>query len=282
MNAIFPKNKCTIPKNHVLPLDILKDNAIIYVLIAWVVTIVTAKALKLQNHGFELKPYSLVYKNANVQGVLDKILTRTRRGIRVFADVSVIAGFLMMGFAFWFLISNISAYFVRPMEFSEVTVLIPGVTLTSSSAILNFLLSIPIVLIIHEGAHGIVATLERIKIKTGGFAVFIAMFAGFVEPSCMISTIGIESKKLSIADDDVSVTPGMRTVTSENSIGRTKYADMLDIRNQNANPIMRNPAMTLTSAKTLIPLLVRVRILSSTPCTLAFLYTRLYGFSSKP
>ena len=160
MNAIFPKNKCTIPKNHVLPLDILKDNAIIYVLIAWVVTIVTAKALKLQNHGFELKPYSLVYKNANVQGVLDKILTRTRRGIRVFADVSVIAGFLMMGFAFWFLISNISAYFVRPMEFSEVTVLIPGVTLTSSSAILNFLLSIPIVLIIHEGAHGIVATLR--------------------------------------------------------------------------------------------------------------------------
>ena len=34
----------------------------------------------------------------------------------------------------------------------------------------------------HEGAHGIVATLERIKIKTGGFAIFIAMFAGFVEP----------------------------------------------------------------------------------------------------
>ena len=36
-------------------------------------------------YGFELKPYSLVYKNANVQGVLDKIL-HTRRGIRVFAD----------------------------------------------------------------------------------------------------------------------------------------------------------------------------------------------------
>ena len=30
--------------------------------------------------------------------------------------------------------------------------------------------------------HGIVATLEKIKIKTGGFAIFIAMFAGFVEP----------------------------------------------------------------------------------------------------
>jgi len=36
--------------------------------------------------------------------------------------------------------------------------------------------------VVHEGAHGIVATLEKIKIKTGGFAIFIAMFAGFVEP----------------------------------------------------------------------------------------------------
>jgi len=160
----------------------LTDNAIIYVLIAWVVIFVTAKALKLERFGFTIKPYSLTYKNTQVQSVLSKMLTRTKRGIRDFADVSVIAGFLMMGFAFWFLISNISNFFVEPTEFAELTVLIQGVTLTSASAILYFLLSIPIVLVIHEGAHGIVATLEKIKIKTGGFAIFIALFAGFVEP----------------------------------------------------------------------------------------------------
>ncbi|MFB5628898.1 MAG: site-2 protease family protein [Nitrosarchaeum sp.] len=141
-----------------------------------------AKGLKLEKHGFELKIYSLVYKNQQIQSVLTKMLGRTRRGIKVFANVSVVAGFLMMGFAFWFLLSNIFNYFVVPTEFSQLTVLIPGVTLTSGPAILYFLLSIPIVLIIHEGAHGIVATLEKIKIKTGGFAIFIAMFAGFVEP----------------------------------------------------------------------------------------------------
>jgi len=162
--------------------DILTDNAIIYVLIAWVVIFVTAKALKLERFGFTIKPYSLTYKNYKVQSVLSKMLTRTKRGIRVFADVSVIAGFLMMGFAFWFLLNNLSNFFVEPTEFAELTVLIPGVTLTSASAILYFLLSIPIVLVIHEGAHGIVATLEKIKIKTGGFAIFIALFAGFVEP----------------------------------------------------------------------------------------------------
>jgi len=165
-----------------LELDFITENAIIYVLIAWVAIFITAKGLKLENHGFEIKPYSLVYKNTQLQSVLTKMLSRTRRGIKVFADVSVVSGFLMMGFAFWFLVSNISNYFVQPTEFAELTVLIPGVTLTSASAIMYFLLSIPIVLVVHEGAHGIVATLEKIKIKTGGFAIFIALFAGFVEP----------------------------------------------------------------------------------------------------
>jgi len=165
-----------------LELDFITENAIIYVLMAWVVIVLAAKGLRLEKHGFEIKPYSLTYKNYKVQSVLTKLLGRTKRGIRVFADVSVVAGFLMMGFAFWFLLNNISNYFVEPSEFAELTVLIPGVTLTSSASITYFFLSIPIVLIIHEGAHGIVATLEKIKIKTGGFAIFIALFAGFVEP----------------------------------------------------------------------------------------------------
>ena len=165
-----------------MELDFITQNSIIYVLIAWVVIVIAAKGLKLEKYGVEIKAYSLVYKNKQVQSVLTRILGRTRRGIRIFADTSVIAGFIMMGFAFWFLIDNVSKFFVAPSDFSELTVLIPGVTLTSSSSIAYFLLSIPIVLVVHEGAHGIVAALEKIKIKTGGFAIFIAMFAGFVEP----------------------------------------------------------------------------------------------------
>lgn len=163
-------------------MDILNDNPIIYVLLAWAAVLGTAKALKLDRRGVDLKFYSLVYRNSGVQDVLVRILGRTRRGVRIFADVSVVAGFLMMGFAFWFLLDNVAKYFVEPQDFAELTVLIPGVTLTSAYSITYFLLTIPIVLVMHEGAHGIVAALERIRIKNGGFAVFIAMFAGFVEP----------------------------------------------------------------------------------------------------
>ena len=168
--------------NSSLELDFITQNAIIYVLIGWVVVLGIAKGLKLEQRGFELKVYSLVYKNYQVQTILTRLLGRTKRGIQVFADVSVVAGFIMMGFAFWFLIDNILKFIFAPTQALEITVLIPGVTLTSASAIGAFLLSLPIVLVVHEGAHGIVATLEKIKIKSGGFAVFIAVFAGFVEP----------------------------------------------------------------------------------------------------
>lgn len=151
-------------------------------LIGWVVALGVAKVLKLDRYGLEIKAYSMVYKNKQVNSILLRMLGRTKRGVRVFADVSVIAGFLMMGFAFWFLLNNVSNFFIAETEFAELTVLIPGVTLTSGPAIAYFLLSIPIVLVIHEGAHGIVAALEKIKIQTGGFAVFVALFAGFVEP----------------------------------------------------------------------------------------------------
>lgn len=168
--------------SNTLAFDFSANNPIFYVLIVWGLIFLIAKVSKLDKRGFEITPYSLTYKNRNVQVALTNVLSRTRKATKIFSDVSVVAGFIMMGFAFWFLISNIFNFFVKPDSFSEVTVLIPGVTIQSTSALIPFLLSIPIVLVIHEGAHGIVATLEKIKIKTGGFAVFIALFAGFVEP----------------------------------------------------------------------------------------------------
>ena len=96
-----------------LELDFITENSIIYVLMAWVVIFISAKALKLERFGFEIKAYSLVYKNKGVNELLIKILGRTRSAVSVFANVSVIAGFIMMGFAFWFLLNNVSNFFLH-------------------------------------------------------------------------------------------------------------------------------------------------------------------------
>jgi len=59
-----------------------------------------------------------------------------------------------------------------------------------------------------------------------------------------------------IAEPEVNVTPGISTVSSANSVGCTKKFEIFENKNQNANPIIKNPAITLTSAKTRIPLFV--------------------------
>ena len=43
-----------------MALEVLNENPIVYVLIAWVVTVAGAKACGLDRRGFSLKPYSLV------------------------------------------------------------------------------------------------------------------------------------------------------------------------------------------------------------------------------
>ncbi|MFQ5940529.1 MAG: site-2 protease family protein [Nitrososphaerales archaeon] len=158
-----------------------QNSSIFFLLLAWILILAGAKALRLERHGFEIKPFMLTYKNHNVSGTLDRMLSN-RTAVRVFADVGVVGGAIMMVFALWFLINNLSNFFMASEQFSEVTLLIPGVTVRSVPSLVYFLLAAPVVLVIHEVSHGIVARLEKIKVKSGGFAIIIAIIAGFVEP----------------------------------------------------------------------------------------------------
>jgi len=158
-----------------------QDFSILMLIVAWLLILAGAKALRLEKRGFEIKPFMLIYKNHNVAGTLDKLLTN-KRAVKIFSDVGIVGGAVMMAFALWFLINNLSNFFTVTDKFSDVTLLIPGVTVRSVPNLMYFLLAAPVVLVIHEVAHGIVARLEKIKVKSGGFAIIIAIIAGFVEP----------------------------------------------------------------------------------------------------
>jgi membrane-associated protease RseP (regulator of RpoE activity) len=165
-----------------MALDLLnQDFSILMLIIAWFLILGGAKALRLDKRGFEIKPFMLIYKNHNVTVALDKMAS-WRRSVKAFADLGIVAGAAMMAFALWFLINNLTNYFTTADQFSEVTLLIPGVTVRSVPNLMYFLLAAPVVLVIHEVAHGIVARLEKIKVKSGGFAIIIAIIAGFIEP----------------------------------------------------------------------------------------------------
>ncbi|MEM4351347.1 MAG: hypothetical protein QXN13_05135, partial [Candidatus Nitrosocaldus sp.] len=78
------------------------NTSIVALLIAWIIIIASAKALRLEKRGFEIKPFMLTYKNHGVSSTLDRLLAINRSVVRVFADVSIVAGAIMMVFAVWF------------------------------------------------------------------------------------------------------------------------------------------------------------------------------------
>ena len=86
-------------------------------------------------------------------------------------------------------------------------------------------------------------------------------------PSWITKTIGIDNRKYAIAVDDVKVTPGINTVNCANSVGFTKKLDTLESKNQKANPIIKKPATTLTSANMRTPLRVLFSIFVRADCT---------------
>ena len=74
-----------------------------------------------------------------------------------------------------------------------------------------------------------------------------------------------------MAGAEVNVTPGINTVNSLNSDCATKKFETLFSKNQNAKPIIMNPAMTLTFANTDTADLVLPRIFIKSSFTPLFL-----------
>jgi membrane-associated protease RseP (regulator of RpoE activity) len=159
------------------------DTAVIVIafLAFWGALYAIGKYGKLDQKGFNIRPFYLVYKTARVDGILGR-LAESKTLWKVFANFSVGLGVILMIAAMGFLANNLYSYFFVKQSFSEVTVLVPFVTIRNTEVLLYFFLSLPIILVVHEGGHGVIAKLEQIKVKSGGFAIIAALFAGFVEP----------------------------------------------------------------------------------------------------
>lgn len=162
-------------------LDFIAFDIIAYLLAAWAVIFACAKLLRLEKRGAELKFYSLTYENSGIEPILITVLRRTRMAVRALADIGIVAGFLTLGLAFWFLLSNI-LYHLEDLPGSvDLIMFVPGVTVTSLDIVVYVLLSMPIVVLMHEASHGMAAALEKIKVRGGGISIFLVTMSGFVD-----------------------------------------------------------------------------------------------------
>lgn len=149
---------------------------------AWLTLYFVAKRFKPSKAS--VYPFLAIYRFSPVEGVFDRVALKAPRLWRLVAKIAVVTGFAMMLFGFYVLINNLATYLLAP---SAVTVrnmvvpLIPGITIKTQN-IVYMLLALAVVLVTHEGMHGVIARLEGIPVKSAGVFLAFVFPGGFVEP----------------------------------------------------------------------------------------------------
>ncbi|MEM1606826.1 MAG: site-2 protease family protein [Candidatus Bathyarchaeia archaeon] len=155
--------------------------AILSLLIAWLAAYLLGRVLHLERYGLNIKPLFIKYESKWFKDLLHKCSRRQRVLWKVFSNVSVLLGFGLMIFILVFLSRNLMGTLL-PHYGREATVvpIIPGVTL-DLLWLPYFLIAVIAAIFMHEAAHGIIALIEGVGIKSAGLLALAIFPGGFVE-----------------------------------------------------------------------------------------------------
>ncbi|MCX8191495.1 MAG: site-2 protease family protein, partial [Nitrososphaerales archaeon] len=160
----------------------MEGELVLTILAFWAIIFIVGRWKRVRQRGLEVKPFFMMYRTDQLNNLLDR-LSKFSRFWSTFANVGIYISVVAMVFALTFLLRNLYSYFfLKPEDFAQVALLLPGVTIQTPVALTYFLLSLPFILIIHEGAHGVIARLEKIRIKSSGILLVVTLIGAFVEP----------------------------------------------------------------------------------------------------
>ncbi len=123
-----------------------------------------------------------LYKSARLKGFIQRLSMKGSQIWHFLANTAVLVSvggvFLALG------LFSINAFrlLTKPQQAIGIVPVIPGVTIPVNLFIFGFLPLAIVAIFIHEFSHGITALIEKISIKSAGFAIFLFFLGGFVEP----------------------------------------------------------------------------------------------------
>ncbi|MEM2652922.1 MAG: site-2 protease family protein [Nitrososphaerota archaeon] len=129
-------------------------------------------------------PFFLMLKSNNMIKYMDKLSSSHRMFWKILSNLGLATSIGLSFFAVYFLADNLRTYIFMPEHVGVGNIVIPiiiGVTIRFDH-LPYMLIAFAIVLITHEGMHGIIARLEKIKLRSTGFFLAFIFPGGFVEP----------------------------------------------------------------------------------------------------
>ncbi len=144
----------------------------------WAAIYIIAGRIDLHSRNIDVALFQIIVRTQRLTSFIDYIARKMRVFWTAFAYVGIIAAFGAM------ILTTVNFLFVgrmlfeKPAEASGVQLVIPGVTVP----LLYSLIAIVTVVVVHEFAHGIIARLNKIPVKSVGIGLLAILPFAFVEP----------------------------------------------------------------------------------------------------
>ena len=131
-------------------------------------------------------PVAFFLKTQSGVGALRRLGTKYERFWKSFGYAAIPIGFVGLVSGLIFLTAELVRIITTPQATAGIGLVLPGVRIPGSSIFVPFwygIIALFIVLIVHEGAHGVVAEAWKLKIKNAGVGMFAIIPFAFVEPN---------------------------------------------------------------------------------------------------
>ncbi|MFP4006195.1 MAG: site-2 protease family protein, partial [Candidatus Hadarchaeia archaeon] len=156
--------------------------------ILWISIYVIDRKYDLESKGLSLGIGTILWKTKRGLGLIDRLSKKLKNFWAAYGNLSAALGAILMMiffiFVFWGVVSGLMNYFSPtggieyPTSIKTRPILLPGI----NTPLFLGLVSFAVILIIHEGAHGVILRRLGMKTKSAGLAVFLFIIPGaFVE-----------------------------------------------------------------------------------------------------
>ena len=140
--------------------------------------------IKRKKFQFQAK-FIALYRTKIGLRIINKIGTKYKRLIRTMGYFGIIIGYIGMAVIIVFIIKGIHDFIFIPEAPPPIAPVLPGVPVPGSPVFVPFwygIISLFIVVCIHEFSHGIVAKAHGLNVKNTGIVFFGPLIGAFVEP----------------------------------------------------------------------------------------------------
>lgn len=156
---------------------------LIIILLVWLLIYFLKQVLRPEeSESFILGPGFLLYKSVKLKGFIHRLSQKANRLWHFLANVALLVSVGGVFLAIGLFSINAFRLVTQPRIAVGFAPVIPGITIPIDLFLIGFLPIAVIAIFIHEFSHGIVAIIEKISIKSAGFAIFLFFLGGFVEP----------------------------------------------------------------------------------------------------